>query len=77
MMGGGGGGKPHQWGGERAGGGRRVRHVVIGSALLDVDWAADLSLLMPDSEAPPLCELFSRTPREARRAFDGDSRGVR
>jgi hypothetical protein len=48
---------------------RRVRHVVIGSALLDVDWAADLSMLMPESEAPPLCELFSDTPREARRAF--------
>lgn len=48
---------------------RRVRHVVIGSGLLDADWAADLSLLMPESEAPSLCELFSRTPREARRAF--------
>lgn len=48
---------------------RRVRHVVIGSALLDVDWAAELSMQMPESEAPSLCELFSRTPREARRAF--------
>ena len=48
---------------------RRVRHVVIGSALLDVDWSADLSQLMPDSETPPLCELFSASPRAARRAF--------
>jgi hypothetical protein len=35
----------------------RVRPVVIGSALLDADWAADLSMLMPESEAPSLCEL--------------------
>jgi hypothetical protein len=48
---------------------RRVRHVVIGSALLDVDWSVDLSLLMPDSEAPSWCELFSHSPQEARRAF--------
>ena len=47
----------------------RVTHVVIGSALLDADWAADVSMLMADAEAPALAELFSDTPREARRAF--------
>jgi len=47
----------------------RKAHIVIGSALLDADWAADASMLMADSEAPPLAELFSDTPREARRAF--------
>jgi hypothetical protein len=36
---------------------------------LDADWSADLSLLMPDAEAPALAELFSDSPREARRAF--------
>jgi hypothetical protein len=48
----------------------RVRHTVVGSALLDADWSADLSLLMPAAEAPALAELFSDTPREARRAFE-------
>jgi len=48
---------------------KRVAHVVIGSALLDADWAADVSMLMADNEAPSLAELFSHTPREARRAF--------
>jgi hypothetical protein len=47
----------------------RVSHVVIGSALLDADWAADVSMLMPDNETPLLAELFSDTPREAHRAF--------
>jgi hypothetical protein len=47
----------------------RIAHVVIGSALLDAEWAADVSMLMADNEAPPLAELFCNTPREARRAF--------
>lgn len=47
----------------------RMAHIVIGSALLDADWAADVSMLMVDAEAPLLAELFSDTPREARRAF--------
>jgi hypothetical protein len=47
----------------------RVSHVVIGSALLDADWAADVSMLMPENETPSLVELFSDTPREARRVF--------
>ena len=47
----------------------RVTHVVIGSALLDADWAADVSMLIPETETPSLGELFSDTPREARRAF--------
>jgi hypothetical protein len=47
----------------------RIAHVVIGSALLDADWAGDVSMLMVDTEAPLLAELFSDTPREARRAF--------
>jgi hypothetical protein len=47
----------------------RIAHIAIGSALLDADWAADVSMLMADDEAPALAELFSYTPREARRAF--------
>ncbi len=49
--------------------GRRVVHVVVGSALLDADWGAELSMLMPENEVPGLLELFSDTPQQARRAF--------
>jgi len=44
-------------------------HVAIGSALLDADWGAAVSLLSPQNEAPLLVELFCYTPREAHRAF--------
>src|SRR5260221_10430700 len=47
----------------------RIAHVSIGSALLDADWAGDVSMLTADNEAPVLAELFSDTPRAARRAY--------
>jgi hypothetical protein len=47
----------------------RIGHIAIGSALLDADWAADVSMQMAENEAPALAELFSDTPREARRAY--------
>jgi hypothetical protein len=48
---------------------RRIRHVVIGSALLDADWEAALSELIPEAEAPALVEFFCHTPLEGRRAY--------
>ncbi len=47
-----------------------VTHVVIGSALLDADGHAELSLSIADEEAPPFGELFSETPAVARQAFE-------
>lgn len=48
---------------------RRIRHVIIGSALLDADWEGAVSELIPEEEAPALAELFCHTPREGRRAY--------
>lgn len=45
-------------------------HVAVGSALLDADWGAALSMLPSGAEAEGLADFFCDTPAQAERAMD-------
>jgi len=47
-----------------------VGYVAVGSALLDADWGAALSMLPSGEEAEGLADFFCDTPAQAQRAMD-------